>query len=222
MRRGDMGIATLIIFIVIILVATIAAVIIIQATNVAKEQAQGASQESQNNIGKRLVADSMYIYIDQNMQSPTYKKAIALWIRARVPDYGSVVDLRKTMLTIETTNGVYFAKYIDADGDDIFGDNACDTTSPYPSNSNMAGDVDYNAMRDGQHFTCVWLQCDGKNEDYLVYPGQTVLIVYVNEDHPLSSGEPIRITISVQGGGTYVIKTKLPTFTDATVMNISV
>ncbi len=217
-----MGIATLIIFIVIILVATIAAVIIIQATNVTKEQAQGAAQESQNSLGKRLVADSLFIYIDQNMQSPYYKKAIALWIRARVPDYGSVVDLRKTLLTIETPNGVYFAQYMDADGDEIFGDNACATTNPYPQNSPMAGDVDYNAMRDGKHFTCVWLQCDGKNEDYLVYPGQTVLLVYVNYDHPFTSGEPIKITISVQGGGTYVIKTKLPTFTDATVMNIPV
>jgi archaellin len=219
-----MGIATLIIFIVIILVATIAAVIIIQATNVAKNQAQGASEESQNNLGKRLVADHMYLFIDQNIQSPHYKEAIAFWLRAHVPDYGSVVDLRKTLMTVETPDGVYFAKYIDADGDEIFGDNACDTKNPYPrtgTNEN-AGDVDYNAMQHGDYFTCVWLDCDGKNEDYLVYPGQLVMLIYVNYDHPLHSGDRVKVTLTVQGGGTYIVETKLPTFTDAQVIDIPV
>ncbi|HIP74116.1 MAG TPA: flagellin A2, partial [Euryarchaeota archaeon] len=51
MRRGDMGIATLIIFVVIILVATVAAVVIIQAANAARTQAQGTSEESRSKIG---------------------------------------------------------------------------------------------------------------------------------------------------------------------------
>ena len=74
MRRGDMGIATLIIFVVIILVATVAAVVTIQAANAARTQAQGTSEESRSKIGKRLVPDVVYFIVDRTGSRGRTKK----------------------------------------------------------------------------------------------------------------------------------------------------
>ena len=204
-----MGISTLIIFIVIILVATIAAVVIIQATDAVRVQAQSTSEESQSKIGKRLVPDIAYFIIDQNRESGAYKKAIAMWIQVRVPRYGSPVDLRRTTFVVETEEFVKYAKYIDADGDDVFGDNACDTDNPYPiRDPKNPGDVDYNALT-GEGYTAVWIDCDGKNEDYLIYPGQLAMLVYGIPDG-LTEKTRIRATLDVADGEKYVFKTVFP------------
>jgi archaellin len=220
-RRGDMGIATLIIFIVIILVATVAAVIIIQVTGTLKHQAQGTAEESQSSLARKLVPDTVYIHVDQNKMSGTYKKAIAVWIRARVPEYGTVVDLRKTQLIVQDSRGVTTATYIDADGDKIFGDNACDTTSPYPTNDpTNPGDVEYNAL-DGTKYTVVWQYCDGKNEDYLVYPGQVILIVY-KPKYGWDEEEEVDFTIDVTNGAKYTFNLIMPTFTNRNIIDVPV
>jgi len=216
-----MGIATLIIFVVIILVATIAAVVIIQATNVVKNQAQNTSQESSAKLGKRLVPDIVYFIVDQNRESGTYKKAVALWIQVRVPKYGSPVDLRKTTLIIETDRFVKYATYIDADGDDVFGDNACDTRSPYPTNDpKNPGDVEYNAL-DGEKYTAVWINCDGKNEDYLIYPGQIAMLVYAIPTG-LDEETHLKITTDTTDGGKYTIETEVPDFANKHIVSVPV
>lgn len=216
-----MGIATLIIFVVIILVATVAAVVIIQATNAVRAQAQSTSEESRSKIGKRLVPNTIYFIVDQNRESGTYKKAIAMWIQVRVPKYGSPVDLRKTMLVLETENIVKYATYIDADGDDIFGDNACDTDNPYPTTDpKNPGDVEYNALT-GDKYTVVWINCDGKNEDYLVYPGQVAMIVYAIPEG-LDEEERIKVTLDVSDGGKYVFETVVPEFANKRIVSVPV
>lgn len=216
-----MGIATLIIFVVIILVATITAVVIIQATNVVKNQAQSTSQESSAKLSKRLTPDIVYFIVDQNRESPTYKKAIAMWIQVRVPKYGSPVDLRKTTMILETPNYVKYATYIDADGDDVFGDNACDTKSPYPTNDpKNPGDVDYNALT-GDNYTAVWINCDGKNEDYLVYPGQIAMVVYAMPEG-LEEDTHIKVTFGTADGGKYTFETDVPEFANKHIVSIPV
>jgi len=216
-----MGIATLIIFVVIILVATITAVVIIQATNVVKNQAQNTSQESSSKIGKRLVPDIIYFIVDQNRESPTYKKAVALWINVRVPKYGAPVDLTKTTLIIETDQFVKYATYIDADGDDVFGDNACDTRSPYPTNDpKNPGDVEYNAL-DGERYTAVWINCDGKNEDYLIYPGQIAMLVYAIPTG-LDEEMHLKITTDTTDGGKYTLETEVPDFANKHIVSVPV
>ena len=217
-----MGIATLIIFIVIILVATVAAVIMIQATNAVKQQAQSTTADSQAKIARRIVPDLIYLIVDQNMASPYYKKAVTLWIQAKVPKYGAPVDLRKTTLIVQTPDAVYYAHYIDADGDEIFGDNACETTSPYPVNDpNNPGNVDYNALKENT-YTVVWINCEGHNEDYMVYPGQLFIIVY-RPKNGLPPGIPLKISIVPSNGGSYTIKTTLPDdFDDQQVISIPV
>ena len=216
-----MGISTLIIFIVIILVATVAAVVIIQATNAVRGQAQSTSEESQSKIGKRLVPDIAYFIIDQNRESGTYKRAIAMWVQVRVPRYGSPVDLRKTTFIMETEEFVKYAAYVDADEDDAFGDNACSTDNPYPTTDpKNPGDVEYNALT-GDRYTVVWIDCDGKDEDYLIYPGQLAMLVYGIPDG-LKEKTRIKVTLDVAEGGRYIFETVVPEFANKQIISVPV
>jgi len=247
--RGDMGLATLILFIVIVLMATIAAVVLLQATNAVKNQAQITQKQSQAKFAKKINIERITLVIDRHMvlddnnhlvPNPYYNKARVMWIWVNVPPGGSVVDLRNVVLTFQTGDVVKIARYVDADGDEIFGDNACQTDDPYPWPSSQVAymfppleeqreentveqgtGVDYDALMNGDKFTAVWVNCAGHNEDYLIYPGQIVILVYM----PPGGIPPqtrFKITLTVPDGGITQVESITPdvysqVFTDVPV-----
>ncbi len=199
--RGDIGIATLILFVVIVLIATIAAVILLQAANAVKNQAQQTREESQSRIAKRLSADQVILVVDMNTLSEM-RKVKALWISTKAAVGSGPVDLRDVTLTFVGEDLIKTARYIDADGSPEFGDNACETTDP-------ENDVNYDAIAHGDYFTVVWTNCAGHNEDYIIYPKQTAYIIYVPPDG-LKPGDEFMITIEIADGGTLRIEAQVP------------
>ncbi len=247
--RGDMGLATLILFIVIILMATIAAVVLLQATNAVKNQAQLTQQESQAKFRKKLSVQKMMLIVDRHMTltegnetyyNPYYNKARVIWLWVQAPPSGSPVDLRKVILTFQTGDMVKIAKYLDADGDDVFGDNACQTDDPYPWPSSQVAylfptveqqreentmeegkGVNYDALVDGDAFTVVWVNCDGHDEDYLIYPGQLAILIYMPPGG-LDPSTRFKITLSVPDGGVTEVETMTPDVYGQTFIDVPV
>ncbi len=244
-----MGISILILFIVIVLIAVVAAVVLLQATNAVKNQAQVTAKEAQTAFAKKLsvsnlilVADRYMILKDENgneYYNPYYDRVRVLWIGATVQG-DAPIDLRKVILTFQTGDVVMNARYIDADGDTIFGNNACQTDSPYPWTSSQLAyifptlqrqreentveqgeGVNYDALMDGDAFTVVWIDCTDKNEDFLVYPGQTIYIIYVPPGG-LPPSTRFSIRISVPGGIPTEVMTVTPDVYDKTFMSIQV
>ncbi len=210
--RGDIGIATLILFIVIVLIATIAAVILLQTANAVKTQAQQTSEESQARIAQRISADQVILVVDTNTLSQL-RKVRYIWIAVRTAVGSGPVDLRDVTLTFIGGNTVKTAKYIDADGSPEFGDNACETTDP-------VNDVNYDVLLHGDYFTVVWTNCAGHDEDYVLYPKQSAYIIYVPPEG-LKPRESFTITISVAEGGSTKIETEVPDILPANTAYIS-
>lgn len=247
--RGDMGLATLILFIVIVLMATIAAVVLLQAANAVRNQAQVTTEEARSTFSKKLsvsqlilVVDRHFLLKDENgvdLPNPYYNHARVIWIAARVQG-DTPVDLNKVILTFQTEDVVMNAKYVDADGDYDFGHNACQTDDPYPWPSSelaylfptlqerreentieQGKGVNYDALMEGDKFTVVWIDCAGKNEDFLVYPGQTIYIIYVPPGG-LPPSTRFSIRISIPGGLPTEIRTVTPDVYYETFMDVQV
>ncbi|MDN5367198.1 MAG: hypothetical protein PWQ11_609 [Candidatus Diapherotrites archaeon] len=172
-------------------------------------------EQAESMLGNRIIPDTVYAMYDEN------GNAISLWVRGRVPEYGSVVDLRKTTLTITYSGTSTDAEYVVANSSTNFDGNACQIKNPWPINDpTNPGDVDYNAL-DGTKYTVVWLDCDGKNEDYLVYPGQVIMIVYKTAE-PIPPGTRVKMTISATNGGRYMFVFTIPENNKALIRDIPV
>ena len=207
-KSPDVG--TIFVLVAIIIMATAATVVLVRTISSTGESTQETNNSRLEATEKKIIVDEIYYIFDLNKSSETYDKVKAMWIKIRVPKYGSPVDLRKTTLVIEgkeTTKR--YAKYVDADGDNIFENDACETTNPFPAtHPTSPGNVNYDTLT-GDRYTAIWIKCNGKGEDYIIYPNQEVQIIYVIPEG-LEKGEQIKITIDVPGGAKETLETKVP------------
>lgn len=207
MGRNDPGVHTLIVLISIILVTTAATVTVIKAAGSA--DAGTNDKGIQKSTGKSLVVDTIYLIYDTNRAADTYMRATAIWMKVRVPKHGSPVDLRKTTLVIKRGHTITRAKYVDADGDNVFENDACGTANPFSAtDTKNPGDVNYGAL-EGNRYTAVWIKCQGKYDDYIVYPDQTAQIIY-RVPEGLKKGEHLMVTIDVAGGDKHTYEITVP------------
>ena len=175
--------------------------------NTMKNVATEAQESAEAHIGTRLTSDTVYFRYDTNPESPTYKNAVALWIQVRVPKYGSPVDLRKTTLIVTTNGNEAKAEYA------IPGKDACSIKDPRK-------DVDYKALN-GETYAAVWINCDGKKEDYLIYPGQIAMLVYAIPTG-LDGGKTVNVTIDITDGARYTFTATVPAFNGNDVVSAPV
>ena len=227
-----MGISTLIIFIVIVLIATIAAIVLLNAANSLKNQAQITRQQSEAVLTKRLDISSVYGYVDKNVNSPTYNRIRYIEIIARMPTRGGigkeeiVLDLRNTVLRFVTNNLAKSATFIDAgDADNETVGNPCDKTDQKVLDIIRNGvwldlnksDAYYKFMS-GDYYTVGWILCNGATDDRMVFPGQMIAIFYAPPDG-LGPDEDVWITIEPRDGGKTTVEFTTPdVFTGSVVV----
>ena len=221
-----MGISTLIIFIVIVLIATIAAIVLLNAANSLKNQAQITRQQSEATLTKRLSISSVYGYVDKNADSPTYNRIRYIEIIARMPNKGEYIDLRDTVLQFITSNVVKSATFIDAgDADNETVGNPCDKTDQKVLDIIRNGvwldlnksDAYYKFMN-GDYYTVGWILCNGATDDRMVFPGQMIAIFYAPPDG-LGPDEDAQVTIQVSNGGKTTVEFTTPdVFTGSVVV----
>ena len=203
-----MGISTLIIFIVIVLIATVAAIVLLNAANSLKNQAQITQQESQAKFSRRFEILSIYGFVDENANSPTYNRIRYLRITARIPPGGTYVDLRDTVLEFATENVVKTATFIDAgDADNNTLGDPCEKTDQRVWEIITTGvwiqlgkEDAYYLFNNGDYYTVAWILCNGEKDDRMVFPGQLINIYYAPPDGLLPD-EHVRISLIVNNGG---------------------
>ena len=211
--RGDIGISTLIIFIVIVLIATVAAIVLLNAANSLKNQAQITQKESQAKFARRFEIKSIYGIVDKNINSPTYNRIKYLRITARIPPEGESIDLRKTVLEFSTEDVVKTATFIDAgDADNETLGDPCEKTPDKVFEIISQGvwidlgkSEEYYRFNNGDFYTVAWVLCNGEEDDRIVYPGQIINIFYAPPDGLLPS-EKVNISLIVNNGGTTTVE----------------
>ncbi|NPA86824.1 MAG: hypothetical protein GXO00_02350 [Candidatus Diapherotrites archaeon] len=215
--RGDIGISTLIIFIVIVLIATVAAIVLLNAANSLKNQAQITQQESQAKFARRLEILSIYGFVDKNANSPTYNRIKYLRITARVPSGGEYVDLTNTVLEFSTGNVIKTATFIDAgDADNNTPGDPCEKTDQRVWEIITTGvwielgkSDAYYRFNNGDYYTVAWVLCNGETDDTMVFPGQLINIYYAPPDGLLPE-EQVRIALIVNKGGKTEVEFTVP------------
>ncbi len=229
--RGDIGISTLIIFIVIVLIATVAAIVLLNAANSLKNQAQITQKESQAKFMRRLEITDIYGWVDTNSSSPTYGRIRIIGITARIPSGGTeYIDLRDTVLTFSTGNIVKSATFVDAgDADNETVGNPCDKTPDSVYNTIVEGvwrdlgkeDVYYKFMN-GEYYTVSWIICKTDSpmvDDRMVFPGQIIRIYYAPPDG-LLPGEHVTISFTVSSGGSTGVEFTVPDVFEGSVVRL--
>ena len=228
--RADIGISTLIIFIVIVLIATVAAIVLLNAANTLKNQAQITQEESQSKFLRRFEITDVYGWVDTNSSSPTYGRIKLIGITARIPQGGKYVDLRDTVLQFSTDNVVKSATFIDAgDADNETVGDPCEKTADSVYNIIVKGvwldlgksDAYYKFMN-GDYYTVGWIICKSDSaisDDRKVFPGQLIRIYYSPPDG-LLPGDHVTISLIVANGGTTSVEFVVPDVFQGTVVRL--
>ncbi len=215
--RGDIGISTLIIFIVIVLIASIAAVVLLSAANSLKNQAEITQKESQAKFMRKLTIDSVYGFVDTNTSSPTYNRIRLLRIAVRIASGGYPVDLRNTVLEFTTNNVIKSATFLDAsDADNSAPGDPCEDTDRRVFEiitegfwNELGKAEEYTLFTSGEYYTVAWILCNNEKDDLHIYPKQLAVIYYMPPDG-LLPGDKVRIKLIVNDGSTSTVEFFVP------------
>ncbi len=225
--RADMGISTLIIFIVIVLIATVAAVVLLNAASALKGQAEMTQKESQSKFTNRLQVVDIYGFVDTNDSSPLKGKIRYIKVLARLPRGADPIDLRKVFLKYSDGYVVKTASFIDSsDADNTTTGDPCEKTDSYVENVistrswvEMGKTEEYTKLLNGDLFTVAWVDCRGKDTDLYLFPEQLVYIYYF-PPNGLDAYREVELSFIVAEGGTTRVRFITPEVFDSVVIKL--